>query len=91
MSLNTYSGVLKFYNKGNAVASNIKFSIPSDDGIDGIKLRMSGDYLPYPMLQPQQGFEVRYQNISVAPHQKIHIEWDDNFAKGRSKDMVIDM
>lgn len=91
LNSNGYGGVLKFYNKGNAVASKVIFSIPSDDGIDNIRLRMSNDYLPYPKLQPQQGFEIKYQDFSDVPHQTIHIVWDDDFAKGRTKDMVIDM
>ena len=52
---------------------------------------MSNDYLPYPKLQPQQGFQIKYQDSSGASHQTIHIVWDDEFAKGRAKDMVIDM
>lgn len=91
LSSNGYGGVLKFYNKGNAVASNVSFSIPSDEGVDNIRLRMSNDYLPYPKLQPQQGFEIKYQDFSDVPHQRIHIVWDDDFAKGRAKDMVVDM
>lgn len=71
--------------------SNVSFSIPSDEGVDNIRLRMSNDYLPYPKLQPQQGFQIKYQDFSGASHQTIHIVWDDEFAKGRAKDMVIDM
>lgn len=91
LNSNGFGGVLKFYNRGDAVASNVCFSIPTDDGVDNIKLRMREDYLPYPKLQPQQGFEVRYQDFSDLPHQTIRLEWDDDFAKGRTKDMVIDL
>lgn len=91
LNSNSYGGILKFYNKGKAVASNVSFSIPSDEGVDNIRLRMSNDYLPYPKLQPQQGFQIKYQDFSGASHQAIHIVWDDEFAKGRAKDMVIDM
>lgn len=90
-SSNGYSGVLKFYNKGKAVAFNVAFTIPSDDGIDDIYLSMPDDYLPYPKLQPQQGFNVKFHNNSQVAHQTIHMVWDDDFSKGRTKDMVIDM
>lgn len=91
LNSNGYGGILKFYNKGKAVASNVSFSIPSDEGVDNIRLRMSNDYLPYPKLQPQQGVQIKYQDSSGASHQTIHIVWNDEFAKGRAKDMVIDM
>jgi hypothetical protein len=83
--------VLRFYNKGQAAAINISFEIPSDDGIDDITLKMSPDYLPYPKILPYQKFEVPFYNQGIKSHQTILITWDDEFDKGRSKEMVVDM
>ena len=83
--------VLRFYNKGQAEAVNVSFVITSDEGIDEITLNMQPDYLPFPKLLPFQKFEVPFYNDSSKPHQTIVITWDDEFAKGRSKEMVVDM
>ena len=83
--------VLRFYNKGQAEAVNVSFVITSDEGVDDITLNMSPDYLPFPKLLPFQKFEVPFYNNSSKPHQTIMITWDDEFAKGRSKEMVVDM
>ena len=82
---------LRFYNKGEADAINVNFEITSDIGVDEITLNMNPDYLPYPKLISFQNFEVPYYNDSIKPHQTIVITWDDEFAKGRSKEMVVDM
>lgn len=82
---------LRFYNKGKAEARNIRFSIPSDDDIDKIELRMSQDYLPYPLLLPQQSFDVPYYDFSHMPHQIIVITWEDDFSKDRMVEMVVDL
>ena len=83
--------VLRFYNKGQAAAINISFEIPSDDGKEDIILKMSPDYLPYPQLLPYQRFDVPFYDQGRKPHQTILIIWDDEFAKGRRKEMVVDM
>ena len=83
--------VLRFYNKGQAAAVNVSFEITSDKGIDEIALNMRSDYLPFPKLLPFQKFEVPFYNNSSKPHQTIMITWDDEFAKDRSKEMVVDM
>lgn len=83
--------LLRFYNKGMATAYNVSFSIPSDEKENDITLNMSNDYLPYPKLISYQNFEVPFYNNSSKPHQNILITWDDDYAKGRSKEMVIDM
>ena len=83
--------VLRFYNKGQAAAVNVSFEITSDKGIDEISLNMRSDYLPFPKLLPFQKFEVPFYNDSSKPHQTIMITWDDEFAKDRSKEMVVDM
>lgn len=83
--------VLRFYNKGQAEAVNVSFVITSDEGVDDITLNMSPDYLPFPKLLSFQKFEVPFYNDSSKPHQTIVITWDDEFAKGRSKEMVVDM
>lgn len=82
---------LRFYNKGKADAVNVSFEITSDTGVDEISLSMNPDYLPYPKLISFQNFEVPFYNASMKPHQTIVITWDDEFAKGRSKEMVVDM
>ncbi len=82
---------LRFYNKGKADALNVNFEIISDAGVDDITLNMNPDYLPYPKLLSFQNFEVPFYNNSMKPHQTIVITWDDEFAKGRSKEMVVDM
>lgn len=86
-----HANKLRFYNKGKAVARNISFTIPTDDEANGIQLRMSNDYLPYPQLLPQQSFDVPYMDFSNLPHQTIIITWDDDFSKGRKVEMVVDM
>ena len=83
--------VLRFYNKGQAAAVNVSFEITSDKGIDEISLNMRSDYLPFPKLLPFQKFEVPFYNNSSKPHQTIMITWDDEFAKDRSEEMVVDM
>ena len=85
------SDVLRFYNKGQSPAVNVSFEIISDDGIDDITLHMFPNYLPYPKLIPFQKFEVPFYNKGSKPHQTIVITWDDEFAKGQSKEMVVDM
>lgn len=82
--------LLRFYNKGMATACNVSFSIPSDDENE-IALNMSNDYLPYPKLISYQSFEIPFYNNSRKPHQTILITWDDDYAKGRSKEMVLDI
>lgn len=82
---------LRLYNKGKAVARNIRFTIPTDDEADDIQLRMSHDYLPYPQLLPQQSFDITYINLSDLPHQTILITWEDDFSKERKIEMVVDM
>ena len=82
---------LRFYNKGKSDAINVNFEITSDIDVDEISLNMKPDYLPYPKLIAFQNFEVPYYNDSIKPHQTIVITWDDEFAKGRSKEMVVDM
>lgn len=82
--------ILRFYNKGKAIAKNVLFDI-TDDPEDDITLSMRKDFLPYPKLHPQQGFDIRFLNSSSKPHQTIMLVWDDDFGKGRSKEMVVDM
>ena len=81
---------LRFYNKGMAEAYNISFDIPSDLE-DKIDLNIREDYLPYPKLLPQQGFDVYYYDFSNKPHHTVVIAWDDQFGKGRRKEMVVDL
>lgn len=83
--------VLRFYNKGEAAALNVRFEIPSDDEINDITLKMMPDYLPYPKLLSYQKFEIPFYNQGSKPHQTILIIWDDDFAQGREKEMVVDM
>lgn len=83
--------LLRFYNKGLATACNVSFSIPSDEEDDDITFNMSKDYLPYPKLISYQSFEIPFYYNGRKPHQTILITWDDDYAKGRSKEMVIDM
>ena len=81
---------LRFYNKGQAPASNVSFDIPTDTDNE-ISFNMSHNYLPYPKLLPYQKFELSYYNGSDKPHHTIVITWDDEFEKGRRKEMVLDM
>lgn len=83
--------LLRFYNKGQAAAINVSFEIISDKGVDDITLNMREDYLPYPKLLPFQKFEIPFCDYGDMPHQTIQIIWDDDFAKGRKKEMVVDM
>ena len=81
---------LRFYNKGQAPASNVSFEIPTNTD-DEISFDMTTNYLPYPKLLPYQKFELSYYNGSYKPHHTIVITWDDEFEKGRRKEMVVDM
>lgn len=81
---------LRLYNKGLSEARNVSFTIVSESD-ENIALRVPKDYLPFPKLLPQQNFDVYYSNFSKKPHQTIVITWDDNYAKERSKEMIIDM
>lgn len=83
--------MLRFYNKGKADALNVSFSIPTDDEDNAISLRMNPDYLPYPKLLSFQKFEIPFYNEGRRPHQTVVITWDDEFAKDRKKEMVVDM
>lgn len=82
---------LRFYNKGKAVARNIRFTIPTDDEANGIQLHIPNDYLPYPQLLPQQSFDIPYLDFSDLPHQTIVITWEDDYSKDRKVEMVVDM
>lgn len=82
--------ILRFYNKGKAIARNVMFDI-TDDPEDYITLCMQKDFLPYPKLHPQQSFDVRFLNSASKPHQTIKLVWDDDLGKGQSKEMVVDM
>ena len=81
---------LKFYNRGKAIAYNVKFKITSDTGAN-IQLFMDKNYLPFPKLLPQQCFDIVYVQFSHETHHTILMTWDDDFGKGRSKEMVVDM
>lgn len=81
---------LKFYNRGKATAYNVKFKITSDTEAN-IQLFMDKNYLPFPKLLPQQCFDIVYVQFSHEPHHTILMTWDDDFGKGRSKEMVVDM
>lgn len=86
-----HANKLRFYNKGKAVARNIRFTIPSDDETDGIQLIMPNEYLPYPQLLPQQSFDIPYHDFSNLPHQTIVITWEDDFSENEKVTMVVDM
>ena len=83
---------LRFYNKGMSEARNVSFEIKPKEMNDNIQLNIASDYLPFPKLLPQQNFDIFYLKLMVCPpHQTIEITWDDNFAKNRSRVMVVDM
>lgn len=81
---------LMFYNKGKSAAYQVNFQLPLDTE-NNISFLMSDKYLPYPKLMPQQNFEVVYVDFGNTPHQTVEITWDDDFAKNRKKEMVVDM
>lgn len=81
---------LRFYNKGMAVATNVRVDFPSD-GDNKIGLSIVKDYLPYPKLLPQQSFDIPYSYYGVKPHQTIIMTWDDDFGKDQKKEMIIDI
>ena len=82
---------LRFYNKGKAPAMNVIFEIVSDKKDNDISLNMSNDYLPFPKLLPYQNFEIPYYDCGSKPYHTFLITWDDEFGKGRSKEMVIEL
>ena len=82
---------LRFYNKGKAPAMNVTFEIVSDKKDNDISLNMSNDYLPFPKLLPYQNFEIPYYDCGSKPYHTFLITWDDEFGKGRSKEMVIEL
>lgn len=81
---------LCFYNKGKSITYNVNFKILSDSD-NSIQLRISDNYLPFPKLLPQQGFDIYYIDFENVPHHTILITWDDEFEKERSKEIVVDM
>lgn len=81
---------LRFYNKGQSTASNIRVDFTTDPE-DEIKLRIEDDYLPYPKLLPQQSFDISYWYQGSKSHQTIVMTWDDEFGKDQRKEMIIDM
>lgn len=82
---------LRFYNMGQSSAHNVSFEIRSEDEDNPIILNIQEGFLPYPKLLPLQKFDVPYMKYSSKPHQTIRITWDDEYSKGRSKEMVVDM
>ena len=65
---------VKFYNKGKAIARNITF-----ETIDDITLHVYDldTILPFPLLNPQESFEVQMSCWSNDTMCKIRITWED--------------
>lgn len=71
---------VKIYNKGKGVAKNINFDFEEDSKVPDLQVCVLNldTLLPFPLLNPQEGFEVvlrvYHENISVL---MMKIEWDD--------------
>lgn len=69
---------VKFYNKGKAIARNISF-----ETIDDITLQVCNldTLLPFPLLNPQESFEVQIRCWNDKTVCQIRITWDDDCGK----------
>ena len=83
VSVNLYSSKngtikVKIYNSGNAIARNVNF-----DTIDDITLHVAcADFLlPYPLLNPQDSFEVVIHYWGEKSVCQIKITWEDECGK----------
>ena len=69
---------VKFYNRGRAAARNITFEV-----IDGLQLQIihAEKLLPYPILNPQESFEISVRCWSDKALCQIKITWEDECGK----------
>ena len=69
---------VKIYNSGKAIARNVNF-----DTIDDITLHVAcaDSLLPYPLLNPQDSFEVLIQYWGEKTVCQIKITWEDECGK----------
>lgn len=75
---------LKIWNSGNAVAYNIKASIPEEYSIIIMK-----DKMPYEYLEPKNGFEECVViHMQSAPKFKVISEWEDEMGNKFSNEQL---
>lgn len=69
---------VKFYNSGKSIANNINF-----ETIDDIELQVFDldTLLPFPILNPQESFEVQMRYWGQEAVCKIKITWEDECGK----------
>ena len=70
--------IVKFYNKGKAIARNINF-----ETLDDIRLQApyAEQLLPYSVLNPQESFELKIRTWSNKVVCQIKITWEDDCGK----------
>lgn len=88
----TRSRRMKVYNKGQASARNIRF-ISDDIEKEGSGIFMLNEkILPYPILHPQNSFEIRMQLVSghnSAP--KVKFIWDDDYGENQEREQILNL
>lgn len=81
-------GCVRIENTGYADAFNLDFTC-SDEGIPFLE-RDDGIF-PYPKLVSGQSIEVHYINTSDYTYQTLVFSWDDEYRKGESREIVINL
>lgn len=77
--------VLKFYNRGKAMATNINIQGLNIQAID-----IYDNILPYELLNPQDYAEITFRIIMNAPSTiKLTYTWDDAYQTGNSSTQIL--
>ena len=79
--------ILKIYNKGKAIATNIN--------VQGLEIREIDVYdkiLPYELMNPQDYSEIRFRIIMNAPPTlKLTYTWDDEYKTGNTYTQILSL
>ena len=79
--------VLKFYNRGKAMATNINIQ-----GLDIQAIDIYDNILPYELLNPQDYAEITFRIIMNAPSIiKLTYTWDDAYQTGNSSTQILSL
>ncbi|MBO4427586.1 MAG: hypothetical protein J5771_03785 [Bacteroidales bacterium] len=84
------SSIMRLTNTGATEARRVMVEI-LQNGEKEITFNVFKEYLPYPKVQPLQSFDIPYSVYGYKPHYLIRISWDDDYANGREKHMVVDL
>lgn len=78
-------------NTGQATAKNLRLSSPNiENETSGIVLLPEKGLLPYPILHPNEEFEISVLlHSGHIPTPQITLIWDDDFAKDNKKEQIL--